>query len=365
MGVASSATSNWRQEHFDSAHSGVNPYERLVSRENVSDLVSNWTADQDVRILASPVVADGMVYSAGVDLSDTSSGVAFALDESSGRELWRVRQPGAGGALGIAVCNGQVFVGSLFDHALRAYTAATGRLLWTVHADGAVSSPTLARGRVYVQTNIGSVYAVDRRTGAVVWQRPYGGLATSSSPAVYRGIVYVAGGNSRQIKALNAADGHLVWKKTLAARTLSSPTIVDGLLYEAVAEAGIYALSAGTGDIVWHRLTGQGAESAATVDAAAAYIGNVDGVVHAFDRKSGHGLWTASLGQRFVLNSPIEANGVVYAATTGVFALDAKSGEQLWSAPSGEVNSDPAVVEGVLYVGDFDGQLRAFHLPGW
>jgi outer membrane protein assembly factor BamB len=74
-------------------------------------------------------------------------------------------------------------------------------------------------------------------------------------------------------------------------------------------------------------------------------------------------LWTTPLGFRFVLGTPVVANGVVYAATEGAFAMRAKTGEILWSYPLGMVNTDPIVVNGVVYVGDFDGNIYAFGCP--
>ena len=48
-----------------------------------------------------------------------------------------------------------------------------------------------------------------------------------------------------------------------------------------------------------------------------------------------------------------------------VYALDASTGAELWSYTTGsDVDSSPAVAEGVVYVGSNDHNLYAFHLPG-
>ncbi len=352
----------WKQEHFDSGRSGFNPIETTLSRGNVGTLVVKWSTSVHVRVQASPVVAAGIIYAAGGDLNDPSASHAVALDAATGNVLWTAKQPNAGDAPGIAVCNGRVFVSTLFDHALRAYDAGTGALLWTLHADGAVGSPTLGRGHLYIQTNVGTVYAVDPASGAIVWQRSFA-ERPDSSPAVYRGWLFVAGHSSRKIRALDADDGRVRWERTLPDFTESSPTVVDGIVYESVAMAGTYALSAASGALVWHRGTPDAVVSPVSVDDSSAYVGDVDGVLYAFDRATGQPRWSTPLGDRFVLNSPVVANGVVYAGTTGIFALDTRSGQELWSASTGIVGSDPIVLDGVVYVGDFDGKLRAFHLP--
>lgn len=362
-GAAPAASREWKQEHFDAGHSGFNPLETTLSPDKVARLVVKWSTSLRVHVQASPVIAGGMVYTAGSDLNDPSASHAVALDAATGRVLWTTKQPNAGDALGIAVCNGRVFLTTLFDHALRAYDAATGGLLWTLRLDAAPESPTLGRGRIYFQTNQGTVYAVDPASGAVVWQRSFS-ESPDASPALYRGRLFLTGHNSRKLRALDADDGRLLWEKTLPDFTESSPTVVDGILYESVATAGTYALSAATGALVWHQGTPDAVVSPVTVDDSSAYVGDLDGVLYAFDRATGQPRWSAPLGGRFsVINSPVAANGVVYAPTTGIFALDAATGQQLWSASTGPAYSDPAVLDGVLYVGDSNGKLQAFHLP--
>src|SRR5260370_33893704 len=64
------------------------------------------------------------------------------------------------------------------------------------------------------------------------------------------------------------------------------------------------------------------------------------------------------------------AKGIVYSgAYTGVapnvYALNATTGAILWSYTTGNaIESSPAVVNGVVYIGSFDNKLYAFHLPG-
>jgi outer membrane protein assembly factor BamB len=72
---------------------------------------------------------------------------------------------------------------------------------------------------------------------------------------------------------------------------------------------------------------------------------------------------TLHTGELFVFSSPSVANGVVYAATLGAYAYDALTGALLWRSPTGAVNAAPALVDGVLYVADFSGTMRAYALP--
>jgi outer membrane protein assembly factor BamB len=47
-----------------------------------------------------------------------------------------------------------------------------------------------------------------------------------------------------------------------------------------------------------------------------------------------------------------------------LYALNASTGDVLWSYTTGGwVDSSPVVVNGVVYVGSFDGNVYAFGLP--
>ena len=47
-----------------------------------------------------------------------------------------------------------------------------------------------------------------------------------------------------------------------------------------------------------------------------------------------------------------------------LYALNASTGALLWKYATGQyVYSSPAVANGVVYVGSFDNNLYAFHLP--
>ena len=57
------------------------------------------------------------------------------------------------------------------DHKLHAVNIYTGKARWTFTADGEInSSPAFVNGKVYFETDGGSVYALDARTGRLRWR---------------------------------------------------------------------------------------------------------------------------------------------------------------------------------------------------
>jgi outer membrane protein assembly factor BamB len=137
-----------------------------------------WSADAGAAIYATPSIAGGRVF------VGTLGGTISAFDARNGNVVWSVRT-GSYVYSSAAVWRGVVYVGS-YDHGLYALEAATGRVRWRFAAPGPISgTPTVVAGLVYVatcaiciagQSQLGTQrsYALDARTGRVVWTVPRG-----------------------------------------------------------------------------------------------------------------------------------------------------------------------------------------------
>jgi outer membrane protein assembly factor BamB len=77
---------------------------------------------------------------------------------------------------------------------------------------------------------------------------------------------------------------------------------------------------------------------------------------------NGAKIWSYTTGDE-VESSPAVVNGVVYIGSNdwNIYALNAVNGAKIWSYTTGNwVVSSPAVVNGVVYVGSDDGKVYAF-----
>jgi len=258
----------------------------------------------------------------------TVRGLRLEWSYTTGNEVWS--SP--------AVANGVVYVGSgtWTDFDIYALNAKTGAKLWSYDPGGwTLSSPAVADGVVYVGVwtySRGGVYALNANTGQVLWTYPSNDIYTSS-PTVANGVLYIGTVYSNSVYALDAKSGRELWSYDTGAFVQSSPAVVNGVLY----------VSAG-GD-------GQGQ----------------DGVLYALNAKTGSKLWSYPIGgcceasapipadeQHITESSPAVADGVVYvgAWNGNVYALNAASGALLWSyATGGDISSSPAVANGVVYIG--------------
>lgn len=178
-------------------------------------------------------------------------------------------------------------------------------------------------------------------TGSIIWSTDIGSSIRLSSPAVVDGIVYI-GSNNGSVHALDAASGLMLWSTSPTEDAIwPSPAVADGLVLVGSLDHYMYGLEVSSGELVWRT--------------------ELDYRIHA---------------------SPSVANGVAYIATDEgetpdpdarygfkAYALNASSGEVLWSTtecqdPSGVgTDSNVVIANGTVLVQNEQGYLCAFQLP--
>jgi outer membrane protein assembly factor BamB len=251
-----------------------------------------------------------------------------------------------------AVANGVVYLG-FYDGYLYALNARTGAILWSFIAEGGDwSPPAVANGVVYAQS-YGTLYALTASTGALLWS--FEGV---SGPAVANGVVYVVSGN--HLYALDATTGAQVWSCDLAG-PLSGPSVANGLVYVG-SNNSVSVVNASTGEWLWTFATEEAIRSMPTVVNGVVYVG-ADYVFYALNASTGALLWRFTPPGPWVDTSlPAVANGVVYVGRYdhNVYALNANTGALKWIFTAGDsVPYPPAVANGVVYVGSYDHNVYA------
>jgi outer membrane protein assembly factor BamB len=293
-----------------------------------------------------------------------------------------------------AVADGVAFFGS-DDGYLYAVAADTGSELWKFETGGAVrSSPAVVGGRVFFGSYDGSFYALSSETGELDWRfettgerrweaRNLDGMTPRdevhvdpwdfylSSPVVVEGVVYFGTGEG-MVYALDAADGATIWAFETADTVHSSPAIADGTLYVGNMESRLYALDALTGEERWHFQAGtetqyynqHGLQSSPVVAGGMVYIGGRDGGLHAVNTLTGEEAWKFDTSGSWVLGSAAVHDGKLYFGTSDSFTLtaaDAVTGDVLFqSSTKTYAYSSPSIAAGMVYVGTCGGALFAY-----
>ncbi|MFQ6095905.1 MAG: PQQ-binding-like beta-propeller repeat protein, partial [Candidatus Bathyarchaeia archaeon] len=217
---------------------------------------------------SSPAIgADGTVY---VGLND---GYLYAINASTGLKIWEFRT-GAAIKCTPAIYDGKVFFGSghgrpPHDYNFYALDAERGMLMWKkTLAYDTISSAAIRDGIVYVGSGQW-VYALNASDGREVWvyQLPDGNII-ESSPAVTPTKVYITGGNwstwetigpTGSLYALNRTTGQLIWTVGTTF-TRISPSVAGSTVYLGTYNTTkltapknyFYALDGDTGAILWN-----------------------------------------------------------------------------------------------------------------
>ena len=194
---------------------------------------------------------------------------------------------------------------------------------------------------------------------ALKWSYKTGGPVLSS-PAVVDGVVYI-GSNDFNVYALDARGGRKLWSfGTGNIVYFSSPAVAGGVVYISGTNA-VYALDARTGRQIWSYSNG-GPGTVAVVNGVV-YFGSDDYSVYALDAHSGDKLWSFPTFYA-VQSAPVVVNGVVYIGSLGynMYALDAQTGAELWNYMiESYEESSPAVANGVVYFAGNGGPVFALN----
>ena len=381
--TGSIARADWTQFRFDPAHHGVNPNETILTPANVVNLTIKWRTNIGGGCFASASVVSGKLYTA-----DTGSarGQLHALDSATGQVLWNFPPDAITGDHSWttpALANGIVYFGvNRPTPVVFAVNATTGTEIWRHNGPVAniVSSTTLENGRVHVAFTDGTIEALDATNGQPVWSVMHPGGAYSS-PAVSGGRLYIAIHN-QGLLALDADTGSQLWLAPMPGPQWSSPAVENGRVFVGSRDDHkLYAFDAVTGNTLWTATTSDWVQTSPAVANGVVYIGNNSGNVYAFNAGTGNLVWQTAVAPGFAIgSSPTVANGVVYVASSldasathfdgKLYALDAATGHVLFSnvvsLGQGEarwVQASPTVENGVVYIPNYgDGTVAAFGL---
>jgi outer membrane protein assembly factor BamB/subtilisin family serine protease len=236
------------------------------------------------------------------------------------------------------------------------------------------STPAAAKNKVVLVTDSGYVVALDSATGKEQWAVKIGNT-NRSSPTIEGNTVYLSGGGDGRIYALDLKSGSIVWTTDVGSMAIyESPVFLDGTLFVAsdlTDNAKLSALNAETGEKKWSIALGAPTYSGPSAGDGMLFIGSYDNQkLRALRIEDGSEVWSKTLVNEGVASKPVYDNGTLYLAGTNfntgggtLYALDAKTGEEKWKAAGiGDTQSgSPIVYENIVVIGSAaQPALRAF-----
>jgi outer membrane protein assembly factor BamB len=336
------------------------------------------------RLAASPVIGGEQMF-----VMDTA-GLLHAFDAATGKEKWthsfgvagENQQAVFGG--GASYGDGKIFVTTGVG-TVAALEPKTGKLLWEVKPAGPLrGSPTIAFGAIYVMTQNNEIHALNADDGSPLWQESASlgetGVFGVAAPAAGQGTV-IAGYSTGELIAYRYENGRVLWSDALALTSLSTSVgVLTDIDADPIIDHGrVYALGQGGRMAAYELVTGQriwelNLAGISTPAVAGEWIFTLtdDAKLLCIQRATGKVRWSTQLARYVNLKkkkTPIFWTGPVLA------------GNRLWVANSrGEVvavtadegvahpfkNMDspislaPVVANSTLYVLDDSGKISAF-----
>ncbi len=233
--------------------------------------------------------------------------------------------------------------------------------------------PTLEGGRIYVADAEGHVSALDASSGRALWSVQFD-APLSGGPGAGEGLV-VIGTIDAEVIALSQADGSLKWRAGVSSEVLSTPVVADGRVVVRTIDGKIDGLDAASGERKWRYereipiLTLRGTGSP-VLSGDHVLCGMAGGKLLSLRVRDGAVLWDATVSvprgrselERLadIDGDPLVVEGIVYVATYQgeVAALEESSGALLWRRKFSSY-SRMAADRYNVYASDADGSLWA------
>lgn len=253
------------------------------------------------------------------------------------------------------IAGGKLYVGegmhANFDCRLYCLDAVTGRKLWAAKANNHIeSTPVVAGRRVLFGAGDDGVLCLDAETGERLW-RLNAPAHVDTSPVVGDGVVFAGSGISRRVPAepavfaLDLETGKPRWRARMPLPVWATPALADGTLFVGLGNGrllegprppegpagSVVALDAADGHELWRYDECDAIFGTPAFDAERIYVCSRDGRCHALDRKSGRRMWATPCGSPVVAGPVWCGSTLVVAASSGsVFGLKPADGAVSW-----------------------------------
>lgn len=223
----------------------------------------------------------------------------------------------------------------------------TGKIAWQAQLDGNIAAaPAIGSDLVYIATQGGNLYALDKDTGSERWQiqltaQIAGGPIISGSILYAGGLLSGESDSGVGVLALNALDGHELWRYTVSGSSMTAPLLYGNFLIFGSDNDTVYAVDTRVAEETWTYSAGAPLDTSPVIANNAVYIADATGTFHAISASTGDPLWKLDVGKRdrilpityTTLTAAYAGSGTIYLGNVlegPLYALDAATGTERW-----------------------------------
>jgi outer membrane protein assembly factor BamB len=244
---------------------------------------------------------------------------------------------------------------------------------WQVALPGFVSYPLIAQGMVFVTasdstTGTSSLYALDQRSGQIVWSQGLPFARPFANAAYDGGRIFVVGNrdccSGGLMSAFSAETGAPLWTAELLGQWMftSPPTAANGVVYTSGAGSGgtLYAVDETTGEVLAKQPVANGDHSSPALSDGSVFVSYVCNQAYGFAQATLAPLWHYSGPcEGGGGKTAVYANGSLYTRDyiTGYLVLDAGSGALLGSYAPTHTNAYAPAVDSTAVFTTFPAQM--------
>lgn len=225
----------------------------------VNDGKELWRSQMPDEVMATPVLVGDTLYVVTMNMR------FVAVDPTSGAVKWHLIKRGSmmkfavRGASNPVSAYGNIYVGYP-DGSLVAHSPVDGHFIWmdqlsnrTMFYQDVDTTPLIIGDRLYIATTDGSTYCLNPKDGKTIWKADFG----SPNDLVLDGDkLLVSGGGV--LRALNPANGTLIWERKFEDAEISAPAVKDGIVVVCSTVDKIYLVDESNGEVIYSRHLSKG-----------------------------------------------------------------------------------------------------------
>jgi outer membrane protein assembly factor BamB len=322
----------------------------------------------------TPAVAGELV------LIGSCAGTFYALDRANGKVRWQYDIRGDGKQTSFhgdpVIDAGRVFFDTDYGCApdgighIYAAEIGTGKLLWKYKSQVGVSTNLRKVGQeICFGTIDGAFGCVNESTGELAWRsKPQEAAGACDLPKWLAGDQrhLFTVGRDGEFVAFDASTGAPMWHAKLPARVVTSPAVVDDVLFVGGEAGAIYAVRAATGELlstakVEGRLTGHPTVSNGNVYFVAESANGKEGLLVCLRASDRAVSWVHRHPRTLATDQPAVWKDVVFVGDCAgeLLAFQSKDGSIIWRMALKGCLRSIGVSGAVLYVGAQEGTVYA------